>query len=244
MRMYFDAALENLALDLTFCADVAEALATLAERPARLVITDLRLGRECGLALVERLRADPATFGAPRIVVTGAALDGPGIGERSRRLGVWRLLDKPVSLEAIEVCVVEALEDSPPPPSALPESGSARSMDAVRADPQACGAPPAATLDTLFGGDLPLYTAYRESCITQFRADVAQGDALAGADALPALSRLAHNLRSVLRLLGEEQAAVQAERLETLLDDTARAPQARPAWQRLRAALLDTIARA
>ena len=66
-------------------------------------------------------------------------------------------------------------------------------------------------------GDRALLTAFRAACLTQFALDVREGDAhLVSRDAR-GLRRLAHNLRSVLAVLGEPVASACASRLEDML---------------------------
>ena len=76
------------------------------------------------------------------------------------------------------------------------------------------------------GGNAPLYLSFRASCLQQFQADLAEGDkALTDGDA-PALRRLAHSLKSVLRSLGHPEAASDALTLEEAARGTRRLPAA------------------
>ncbi|MCP5287365.1 MAG: Hpt domain-containing protein, partial [Burkholderiaceae bacterium] len=72
----------------------------------------------------------------------------------------------------------------------------------------------AAAIAAHFGGDATLYRAFRASCLQQFPADLREGDAAVASDDAPRLRRVAHSLKSVLLLLGEEDASATARRLE------------------------------
>lgn len=58
-----------------------------------------------------------------------------------------------------------------------------------------------------FGGNRALYEAYRQACLARFPQDVIEGDQAVAAQDAQALRRVAHNLKSVLTMLGEAQAA-------------------------------------
>jgi len=100
------------------------------------------------------------------------------------------------------------------------------------------GARPA--VSSYFGGDAALFHSYRASCFAQLPDDVALGENLLAARDAAALRRLAHNLKSVLGLLGHEQASGLAQTLEQacLASDWAGATDA---WRQLGAALLGML---
>lgn len=206
IRRLVASVLEDLPIDLLCCETVAQARAALRERPARLLITDLMLPVETGFDLLESLAADPGLRAGAQLVVFSAGLHAD-TRVRLAGLGVWRELSKPVSLQALEACVSDAL--------AL--TAGAAPADAVAAAPAAL--PPLRAHEqqavaAQFGGDAVLYLAFRD----QVRAQLPQ-DAEAGGQALarrewPALHRLAHSLKGVLALLGDEAGAAQALVLE------------------------------
>ena len=74
----------------------------------------------------------------------------------------------------------------------------------VRADPVA----------EFFGGNRALYEAYRQACLARFSQDVNEGDLAVAAQDAQALRRVAHNLKSVLTMLGEAPAAQCARSTE------------------------------
>jgi CheY-like chemotaxis protein len=223
---YVELALEDLPLRLRVASSPQAAEQALAAEPVALVITDLSLGADSGLTLLRRLHADPVLRGGARLVVYSASM-GAEVRRDLQALGVWRMLAKPVPLATLHGCVREAL--------ALAEQDRA-----ARPTMSAPGAARAAALDA-FGGDQALFDTYRAGCLARFATDIAVGDrASAGADTA-ALRRLGHDLRSVLQLIGEPDAAHCAAALEqAALAADAQALAA--AWSALRS-LLAPLAR-
>lgn len=223
IRRLVEMALETLPIELVSCGDAAAARTALREREAALLITDLMMPGETGVDLLRSLQADPALRGPARLAVFSAGLDKERRAELTA-LGVWRLLDKPVSTLALEDCVCEALGLSPGGGADEAPAGVATDMDDA-ADAQAAAAH--------FGGDLALFRAFRAGCLPQFALDRAAGDAACTAGDGAALRRVAHNLKSVLRLLGHEPASRLAARLETAAAD-ADTVTSRTLWASLR----------
>jgi HPt (histidine-containing phosphotransfer) domain-containing protein len=130
---------------------------------------------------------------------------------------------------ALQACVREAVEAG--------EAGEAG--EAAPEDPAVSAASAAsfeAAIARHFGGDAALFEAFRAACRAQFQDDLQAGDrALAAAD-LPALRRLGHSLKSVLRTLGREADAERAAALDAAAA-AGRADLAAAAWPPLRAAL-------
>jgi CheY-like chemotaxis protein len=198
--------LEELPLDLVSCASVAQAVAALEAAPAQLVITDWMMPGESGLVLLRKLAARPELRGQARLVVFSAGLDAEVLALLPE-LGVWRTLGKPVTVRAMEDCVIEALGLAP---SETAEAAAAMHPSAA-ADPATAQAQ---AIAVNFGGDAALFHAFKADCVQQLEGDLQAGaSALAARDAA-ALRHLAHNLKSVLRTLGLEPAARVAQRLE------------------------------
>lgn len=226
VRRLVQLALEELPITLQLCADGHSALQALQQAPVQLLITDLMMPGLSGYELLERVVAAPALRQGARLVAFSAGLDAEA-RERLQALGVWRLLAKPVSLQALEDCVRQAVlaGDEPPSPEVPAPPSPAEAADE------------AAAIATHFGGNAALFHAFRASCLLQFVQDVQAADAaLAGSDAA-ALRRQAHSLKSALATLGQAGAAARARELETkaLQADW---PAAQAAWAPLRAALL------
>jgi DNA-binding NarL/FixJ family response regulator len=220
LRRFFALAVEDLSLELVECASLQEGRHALDAGGADLLVTDLMLPDGNGIELLQALagRAPPR----PRCIVFSAGVNAP-LRQRLQALGAWRILDKPVSIGALLEAVESALATSDP---AAPSSGAAAVGDAVQRH---------------FGGDAALHEAFRASAVLQFAADLAEGERCAAAADLPALRRLAHSLKSVLLLLGDEPAAEQARALERLA--AAGAPDAAAHWPPLRERLADWAAR-
>jgi len=239
IRRFVEMTLEGLAIDLLLCAGVAEALTELQEHgPVELLMTDLMMPRENGLALLKRLRDEPALRGRARIVVFSAGLRGP-MQSALEGHDVWRQLSKPVSAMELENCVrdgVAAASASVPPPLDSPILRGQEPADAQGLDDNALVA-----IAANFRGDRDLYMAFRDGCMAQFDSDIARGDASLAHLDLSDLRHLAHSLKSVLALLGHGTSAGIARQLE---DCAARhdATQASILWHQLRSSLVELIA--
>jgi len=213
------AALEELPLDLIAVSSVDEGLAVLAGKPVNLILTDLMMPVRSGFDLIDALAADPALRGDAKLVVFSAGLD-PQVRRRLTRPDVWRLLLKPCSLLELEDCVRSALSIG----------------DDISTSPAVIVDPAGDAIDVYFGGNAALYHAFRASCVTQFRADIAAGDDAIATNRLPALHHLAHSLKSVLLTLGHPIDSEQAMGLEDLCE-AGDARRAAASWSVLRARL-------
>ena len=187
-------ALEDLRIEFVACASVEEACTALRERQAVLVITDLMMPGVTGYELLAMLIADPMLRGGALLAVFSAGLTAT-TRARLAGLDVWRELDKPVSMQALENCVHDALAAAAAPPPRL--SAGER-----------------ATLAERFGGDLGLFTDFRQHAHLHFHDDIAAGRQALAADDLAALHRLAHSLQGVLSLLGDEPGTALAKSLQ------------------------------
>ncbi len=195
IRRFVEAVLEDLDVELHTTDCIAEAMAALMGAPFALVLTDLMLAGESGRSLVERLHGDPSLACGPRVAVLSAGLS-PEVAADLQQLGAWRLLHKPVSVDQLRRCVLEAVESGAAPGAVAP---------AAQGD----------VIDTYFGGNMRVYLAYRSACELQFPIDIAQGDRALELQDAPAMRRLGHSLKSVLLALGHTQAAEHARALDT-----------------------------
>lgn len=200
LRRFVALALDEFDIELLAVPSVDDGLAELARAPADVVMTDLMLPGRSGFELIEALAGDAALRGSARLIVFSAGLT-PQIRQRLERPAVWRLLSKPCSVAELVTCVHEALHDAP----------GAGAPTAAGAEPAA--EPPAAVAAN-FGGDLALYRAFRAQCLQQFAHDRADGERAEAQGDIAALRRLAHSLKSVLQLLGEDPASALAHDLE------------------------------
>lgn len=91
-------------------------------------------------------------------------------------------------------------------------------------------------INACFEGDVALYRAFATACAQQFARDVVSGQDAADAADLGRLRRLAHDLASVLVMLGQVEMSALATRVEqsSTSGDLA---AARAGWDSLRAGL-------
>ncbi|MBN9339419.1 MAG: hypothetical protein ABT02_11780 [Comamonadaceae bacterium SCN 68-20] len=220
VRRFVALALESLPLQLLPCGTLAEARALLGHTSVQLVLMDLALPDGSGQDLLPLLPTQDGT-GCRTIVFSGAV--DAALQRQLQSQGAWRVLAKPVGVGLLLETVREALQgtmQAGPLPTGLPPEPAA---EASAQDPVAA----------FFGGDHGLYQAYLASCLAQFGNDLAQGDAAARAHDAPALQRVAHSLKSVLTMLGQQHAAQEAREIEAHAAAGATA-EMRGGWQRLR----------
>lgn len=258
IRRFVELVVEDLPVSLVGCDTVAEAVRTLRAAPVALVITDLMLPGESGLGLLQRLADEPALAGGARVAVFSAGLN-PAMRERLAAFAVWRFLSKPASVEALRACVVDALDaasaaadPAPSPPGRRDESDASQAVGAVpageapaaaqsnpdesiepHARPALQAAADAVAITRHFGGNAPLFHAFKASCLAQFPLDVSAGDAACSQRDAQSLRRVAHSLKSVLLSLGQDDASDLAKTLEDAAAGGAWAP-ALALWQGLR----------
>jgi CheY-like chemotaxis protein len=221
IRRFIELALEDEPIDLVTTGSLAAALQALEQPPYALVLTDLMLPDGSGLDLLQALADRPAWRGGARLAVFSAGVSA-ATRERLAGLGVERVITKPAPLAALLDCVRWATAPGDGSPGAAPPA----QQPLLQADPVA----------EYFAGDHSLYQAFRASCVAQFPADVASGDDAAARDDLPALRRLTHSLKTVLRSLGQGTDSALAAQVE----DAAAAGQsaaARQGWAQLRTRL-------
>ncbi len=216
IRRLVASALEELPIEFVACASVADACLALRERPAALVITDLMMPDVTGYELLAMLVADADLRGNARLAVFSAGLTA---STRALLVGldVWRELAKPVSMRDLEACVNDALAAASVTAPAL-TPGEQRSL-AER-----------------FGGDLALFTDFREHAHDHFVNDLSAGQQALAAGDLRALHLLTHSLQGVLTLLGDEAGAALARTVQSAAakgDESA----SRTAWPALAARL-------
>lgn len=217
---YVAMALDGLPIELRMSDSVAQASRMLESEPVDLVLTDLTLVDGSALdfakALLAQARIPVAVFSAG---IT------PSVEQQLQQAGVWRILHKPVGLKVLQACVMDAVGDAADPGRRI---GAALSPSPV----VAC-----ADVAAPFEGRESLLQSFTASCRQQFPLDAQAGDEALARDDMQALRRIAHNLKSVLRLVGATELADMAQSLDTQLsrqDLTGVAGR----WQGLRDALL------
>lgn len=207
IRRFVALALEGEALRLVEATSLAEARALLAQEGFDLVIADLMLGDGSGMDLLRELATHPSLTR----MAFSAGIDRT-VRARLADIGVTEVLAKPVSVGALQAAVARARA---PRPALAPEGFTgAAAAPATTADAPAGPASEAAAIERYFGGDRSLFLLYRQQCRTQFAEDLRQGDALAAAGRTAEMQQLAHSLKSVLSMLGDEGASASARALE------------------------------
>ena len=203
IRRFVGLALEDLPIEFVACPDAASAREALRQRPAALLMTDLMMPGESGFELLASLVADPVLRGGARLAVFSAGLS-EAARARLKGLDVWRELDKPVSLQALEACVAEAV--------ALSQAGTAGTSTpaATPFSPEERQA-----VDQLFGGDAELFVAFRDQALKQFKFDRLALAAAVDAGDWPAVNRQAHSLKGALATLGDARGQDLAFALES-----------------------------
>jgi CheY-like chemotaxis protein len=233
IRRLVELSFDGLPIELITCAGVPQARLRLQEAPVRLLITDLMMPGESGVDLLRWLAGEPALRAGARLVVFSAGIS-PQLERTLTGLGVWRLLSKPASMDALERCVIDALGLHPsggPDAETAPDAATDRApLESIEPDQQA-------VIARHFAGDAALFHAFRDSCLPQFSDDLRDGDRAVAACDAPSLRRLAHSLKSVLRTLGHDAAADGAARLEAAAA-AADWPAAEVPWSALRETLL------
>jgi DNA-binding response OmpR family regulator len=215
MRRFVSLALDETACELTFCQDVPQALAALAEQRFDFILTDLMLPGESGLSFIRRLAADKALAQGAQIVALSAGIDAAMTSELTS-LGVQQQLLKPVSVKALQAVF-----------KTRPETLAEQQLHTQQA------------VERYFGGQQELFRQFKAQSLSLFVEDVKKGDALLEASDFQALHQLAHSLKSALLLLGETHAHKLALALEHDLANHPEPVKISPQWCALRTLLLE-----
>ncbi|MDO9428501.1 MAG: response regulator [Methylobacterium sp.] len=91
------------------CGSTAEAIAALTTQAVDLIVTDLWMPGQDGLALIRHAKSRPRPL--PLVAVTGGAPRAPQLfsTEEAVRAGADRVLMKPVGMRELLACVTELL---------------------------------------------------------------------------------------------------------------------------------------
>ncbi len=87
-----------------------QAMTLLEEFPARVAIIDLILPRMSGLALVRKIKDNPAT--TTNVVVAVSILNGPNIERLAHEAGCAAFVRKPIEVDSLVRIVLEHLEEA------------------------------------------------------------------------------------------------------------------------------------
>lgn len=94
-QLLFCSVLEREGYRVDVAASSAEALQRLSVRRPSLILMDIQLGGEDGLALAARLKADPATAMIPIVALTALAM--PSDQQRAMTAGCAGYISKPIN---------------------------------------------------------------------------------------------------------------------------------------------------
>src|SRR5882672_2819778 len=94
--------------DVYVAANVQEALNVLEAETVDLVLTDLRLGGEDGMRLIEKVLARPK----PPIVIMMTAYGSVDAAVEAMRRGAYDFVTKPINLDKVELLIARALRDN------------------------------------------------------------------------------------------------------------------------------------
>ena len=91
--------------DVYTAAGAAEALTILKSEPVQLLLTDLRLGGESGMELLEKALALPE----PPVAIMMTAYGSVDTAVEAMRRGAWHFVTKPLNLDEVEMLLKRAL---------------------------------------------------------------------------------------------------------------------------------------
>lgn len=91
--------------DVYTAASAAEAMAILKSEPVQLLLTDLRLGGESGMDLLETALALPE----PPVAIMMTAYGSVDTAVEAMRRGAWHFVTKPLNLDEVEMLLKRAL---------------------------------------------------------------------------------------------------------------------------------------
>jgi CheY-like chemotaxis protein len=230
LRRFVEMVLEDLPLDVVACEDVQQALAALRTTPADLIVTDLMMPGETGIDLLNQLKTEPELVASAPIIVMSAGLT-PAMRTELARHKVLQVIEKPVSVVMLEQSVVAALGDKLEHRESI--TAPVSNSESIQPHAQPHVEPHVATY---FGGDVGLYTTYRDACLAEIPNDIRQADTSADNADWAALRLVAHNLSSVLAALGKRHLSSLAKTLE-LASQAGDAALAQANWSALRTRL-------
>lgn len=245
VRRFLAMATERLGVQTTLCASMAEARQALPGRSFDAILTDLRLPDGSGLDFIASLQEYRTAHPQCHVLVSSGAVD-EAVRNQLEALAVTRILPKPLELSQLQQLVAELGQKvgqnvapsvaqkpvqgaaSPPAPAlALPETQAPVGDRRTRA------------MREHFGGNERLFNHYESLCLAHFPDDIARADAALNQADWTAMQHCAHNLKTVLRLLGWDDAALLAASLEE--QATSNNAEATRLWEQLRADLTGPV---
>lgn len=226
IRRFVAMALSGLPIDLLQAASIAQAKAALAQGDVSLLIADLMLPDGSGMDLLADVQADRGSHAALRTVVFSAGVSAT-LREQATQLGAWGVIEKPVSFKDLVQCVQQALAHDE-------GVGPSPAIDAPQRHLHIDPDQRQRAIDAHFGGRAALFDAFMSHCVDQLPMDLQAGDAASTAGDVAALRRVAHNLKSVLQLIGSVGGHAAARELESACMAGAPLDALTAQWQALR----------
>ncbi len=227
---------EDCDVEVLGVRSLAAADAALEAEGFDLMLADLMLPDGCAVEWLQRTRQTDEARARLRVVAFSAGL-GTTVRHALGLAGVERFLPKPVSVDDLQACF-NALKG--PQVARRPDAGH-RGGDGCEAARRPAAPPPhrrnrAAVVQRYFGGDAQLHADFLQAWRSGLVRDLARVEQhLADAD-LAAVGRMAHSMKSALRMLGESRLAQDASLVEQRCAEQTDAG-ASLAWERLRSGL-------
>ena len=218
-------AFEDLPIELVSCPTLAIARRELAVGEPALILLDMMLPDGSGLHLLQSPHARAAA-GAACWVVFSAGLS-PAVAQALPSLGVHRVLAKPVALKDLLACVADALAGCSARAGAGGTAATTGSRhpsernDASGVDLDGSAEAEDAAVRQYFEGDRPLFESMKWRTLQQLPLDQRAAEAVLATRNVGALQRVAHSLKTVLRMLGHPRLADRAQALEQAAADQA-----------------------
>lgn len=236
-----EAVAQDVGVDLVHATSLAQADQALEAAPGargggfHVIVADLMLPDGSGVDWLEA-QWSRGRLADTRVVAFSAGVSS-AVRARLGAVGVQGFLHKPVSVTTLAQWL--APEDRPgvgrEPAGVvthLQEPEGRPGATRVRATlPGPRGA--RAAIAELFGGDHELFEQFQAACLQRMPADHTQGQQWLAQGRFSDLARLAHSLKSALRLLGEPALAAQAQALEHRCAAPQDGPGVHAAWARL-----------
>ncbi len=113
--------------DVYVAADIAGAIDVLEREQIDLLLTDLRLGSEDGMALIDRALKMPR----PPICIMMTAYGSVDVAVEAMKRGAYDFVTKPLNLDKVELLIARAVS-RPPPPMCSSKARAARVKNSLR----------------------------------------------------------------------------------------------------------------
>lgn len=207
---------QDVGMELVHATSLAQARQALDARQGQsggafdVIVADLMLPDGSGVDWLEEQWAS-GRLADSRVLAFSAGVSTAARG-RLGAVGVQGFLHKPVSVVTLAQWL--SPETTPLSPDA---PGARHPQHTGPAVAGAAGAGPEGADEAIaewFAGDHQLFESFQAACLARAESDRRQGQAWLQQGQLTELARLAHSLKSALRLLGEPTLAKQAQTLE------------------------------